>query len=410
MPQDSTEDHVALLLRQNKITHIIMGSGERPVTGTALVQRCLSAGIENPLPLPDGTVAVHMPGGVPDALVALELSAYEIDSQPDRPPAPAQQSDHARLAAIDAAIQELEARIGRDLAAVKEQSPAMPPPASTPERVSEGETPDAASAPLLLTPDETATEAGLDDANIEPPAVSEETFELSFLPDSPAPVDHGNGEAEEVWPETAAPDDMSDAPGSVPEATDIADDAPAAPDGPAESVGAADHAAELAPLADRLALIEDALAEQALRVTELTASITALADRPTPRPDLSEANRAFARFSTAFAHAISRLERVSDGLEALAPSDGSGSGSDATGMGEALSELAAAIVSASDKTSPGPDLGHLVSLQTVMIRQLAAILDAQHPKPSDTVAEFLTDLRHSVAEIVMREAQAVRAS
>ncbi|MEL6644558.1 MAG: hypothetical protein AAFQ79_11520 [Pseudomonadota bacterium] len=443
MPQDSAQDHIELLLSQNRITHIITGSGERPLSGAALIQRCLSAGLENPVPLPDGTVAVHMPQGLPDTLAALNLSARALHPDGEPAAAPPHVSDRERLAAIDAAIQELEARIGRDLAAVTgHRNPPVEPAAEPVDEApgNEGEPALEAGArdsepmgdPLLLTA-ENMGPAPHPEEPVEDAADNEDgIFELSFLPDGSEPAAGESGSAAdgsgvdslesepvlgECEPDEADPTD-SGAEMDASDATSVGvDHAGAALQGsevfaPTEAgLGAPGRDDAVTQLSERLVALETVMSDQREAFAAMSAAVHEVADRPLPRPDMSEANRAFARFTTAFAHALGRLERVSDGLQSMseaAETDGVAGGMD--GLGAGLSDLAAAIARASERPAQGPDVAHLVSLQTVMIRQLAAILDAQRPKANDAVEEFLADLRHNVAEIVAEETQSARAS
>ena len=126
---------------------------------------------------------------------------------------------------------------------------------------------------------------------------------------------------------------------------------------------------------------------------------------------MTEANRAVARFATAFAHGLSRLEQVSDRLDAAPqPEPAAEPHPVFAEISAGISNLASALAATPHTRTGGPDLEHLVSLQTVMIRQLSAILDAQRPRAEDAVGEFLADLRHSVAEIAAGHAQSAQAS
>ena len=69
---DETAAYVEFLRGRGRITHIVSNAVDAEVSTMALVQRCLASGVDVPVPLPDGTVGIHLPDGLPAALKSLK--------------------------------------------------------------------------------------------------------------------------------------------------------------------------------------------------------------------------------------------------------------------------------------------------------------------------------------------------
>lgn len=455
---DETEDHIRLLQSQNRITHVVSNAGAEAVSSSALVQRCLSAGLEDPVPLPDGSVAIYAPNGLPKALEALNVSVRSVSATPGSGPS-ARTSDADRLVAIDAAIRELEARINGDLSLARGNAPGTgsAPASETPDETGGAEVPLSAEAteePLVLDATEAdAAEAvpdpeggDLPDAPMEPTDVppaqdeieevtsaEEETFDAADLPFVPSagaaeegdeapvmaeeavemPTDDALLDAAEPEPPLEAPadpmdQDISEVPVGVPEPDPEPSDAAVTPGADPQAMEALK--AQMADRADHLAGELKVLAEGLLRqeqsLTDLRAQVDTLAARPAPRPDMTETNKAFARFTTALSHALSRLESVSDQLEGARPGQADTALVDGLAtIGKGLSDLAAG---GPDRAAP--DLGHVIELQEVMVRQMAAILEGRSLGQDRALSEFLADLRHTIAEVVANQERTTLAS
>lgn len=455
---DETQEHIRLLKSQGRITHIVSSTGDVPSSGTALVQRCLSAGLDNPVPLPDGTVAVYAPDGPPSTLEALQMTVMAI--------APAstggsgnRASDADRLVAIDSALRELEGRINGDLRFVR----AGPAPyaeaedeiteadSSTTEAVdlavadenvgdaTSGELSDTAASlevvtdPLILHPsgdlvEEDADASGPSDAivvteekdlgeqsgSIEPPIIEEraDSSESSDPFGSSDPGTTADANTDPLSSEEAATE-LPFLPSS--QATEPSDEAPTlsaecAAEEVAQPLTGHDADEAVNAMAAQIEELTKAIAGQEREITALGAQLAALADRPVPRPDMSEANGHMARFATAFARALERLEAASARLETLQDPQQD------TAIVEALEALGARVSVVAEDVAEGsgqaisPDLDRMIALQEVLVRQTATILDARPVGHDLAMSEFLTDLRHTIAELIAEQKRTALAS
>ncbi|MEO0692209.1 MAG: hypothetical protein AAFY90_04960, partial [Pseudomonadota bacterium] len=163
-------------------------------------------------------------------------------------------------------------------------------------------------------------------------------------------------------------------------------------------------------MAAKIEELTEAIAGQEREITDLGAQLAALADRPVPRPDMSEANGHMARFATAFARALERLEAASARLETLQDPQQD------TAIVEALEAMGAKVSDVVEDAAGGagqaisPDLGRMIALQEVLVRQTATILDARPVGHDFAMSEFLTDLRHTIAELIAEQKRTALAS
>ena len=170
----------------------------------------------------------------------------------------------------------------------------------------------------------------------------------------------------------------------------------------------ADHVVDA--MAAQIEELTEAIAGQEREITALGAQLAALAERPVPRPDMSEANGHMARFATAFARALERLEAASARLETLSDPQQD------TTIVEALEAIGATVSDVAEHVAGGsgrvisPDLERMIALQEVLVRQTATILDARPVGHDFAMSEFLTDLRHTIAELIAEQKRTALAS
>ncbi|MEO0691951.1 MAG: hypothetical protein AAFY90_03635, partial [Pseudomonadota bacterium] len=328
---DETQDHIRLLKSQGRITHIVSSIADAPTSSTALVQRCLSAGLDNPVPLPDGTVAVYAPDGPPSTLEALQMTVMAI-TPASTGGSGNRASDADRLVAIDSALRELEGRINGDLRFVR----AGPAPyaeaedeiteadGSTTEAVdlavadenvgdaTSGELSDAAAPlevatdPLVLHPsgdlvEDDADASGPSDAivaieekdlgkksgSIEPPIIEERA-------DSSGSCDpvgsSGPGATEDANTEPLSSDEAAAELPFIPssQAAKPSDEAPTlsaecAVEELAEPLIGRDADEAINAMVAKIEELTEAIAGQEREITALGTQLAALADRPVPR-------------------------------------------------------------------------------------------------------------------------------
>lgn len=153
-----------------------------------------------------------------------------------------------------------------------------------------------------------------------------------------------------------------------------------------------------AVIADKLDALSDAIAEQSRRLDNIAEKQEALASRPIPRLDTSEINRWFARFTTAFSQALARLERVIEE---------NGLGSEVTTAPSGLDEIKAnlstvvtLLTEARSEGSDGAQIAKVIELQEVTMRQVSALMEVGLMGSEPVLSEFLTDLRHTIAELI----------
>lgn len=464
---DETQEQIRLLKSQGRVTHIVAPAGDLELSSSALVRRCISAELDHPVALPDGTVAVFAPDGLPPTLEALQVTVLAV-AQVSGEAASRRSSDADRLVAIDSALRDLEARISGDLSFVRSRAewaakPAPPagedaPPAP---RDVDSALADAAPKSTDLAEDSPFSEAEdtTDPLVLHQISTPENTTLLTVepteedcdhAPDAPDAPDAPGEEGQDVLdpPNEMAPDgDTADPLGTNAMAPDEhieegqLDPVPDTPDPdlsaaltflpagePAQEMVAPERPDAIAPTtpdlgperddansaawvdAEKLDSLMSVVERQGQALEAVVARLETLADQPAPRPDMAQANRYFARFATAFAKAVARLEAASDRLEALPDRDsGSALGEGIAAVREELSHLVSALAhrSASDDAA---DIAQLIALQEVVVRQMAAVLDAQSSGQEPPLSEFLTDLRHTIAEIIAEQKRAAIAS
>ena len=450
--QDATSDYLEFLQRHGRISHVVSAPPEHAISTLALTQRCLASGIDFPVPLPDGRVAIKVEGEVPRALAALDLVIERLED----------------AAASERAISDLDWS-GEDAffgASPREE----PQERKLQENADIDAVPTAATGPTDVAADVNAWDASdLDEVDssfaektsgalphdAEPaPADSDNVQDTA----ADEPFDGGDDDSADVPPmfmrafgrsaeaEALRADDLAevteaedDLAGDLPAAADMTD-AQAVPDEEAPSSGDAaglddqmtddaPHktsaaAAEPAPeqldrilvQLDALQRLSDSGAEATARLTEtveaLSRSVGALASRPVPRPDTSDFNRGMARMTAALAQTMRRLDMV---IERAAPDE---DGIDGAGIAEALAGGFASLAEAIRAANAGgavradhgqPDLSVIASMQETMGHQLAKLIEAQaSPKPPE-LEEFLLDLRHATAELLAEQARLAKA-
>ena len=86
--ENATAEYLDFLLARGAATHVVSAPAGATLSTLALTQRCLASGVDFPVPLPDGTVAIKLDGAVPLALSALDLSIVDLRETAAEAPAP----------------------------------------------------------------------------------------------------------------------------------------------------------------------------------------------------------------------------------------------------------------------------------------------------------------------------------
>lgn len=87
----ATADYIRFLSSHDGITHIVSSTSDANSSTLALTQKCLASGVDFPVPLPDGTVGINVPDGVPEKLLSFAVVVDAITENEGRDAAPAEE-------------------------------------------------------------------------------------------------------------------------------------------------------------------------------------------------------------------------------------------------------------------------------------------------------------------------------
>lgn len=420
--QDATLEYIDFLRQRGSISHIVRASPEASLSTLALTQRCLASGIAFPVPLPDGSVGVNVPGEIPPALSALGVvieavggdpvevgegaeesveetvsdAAAEAPAPPDPGPAasdvpgeecgrePVEDPDDAAPAGPDAPGEDAPFMAEEDVTAPDMID--MPPDAAT-----LAEDPEITELTGMAADDAPADDLVFDDAPRDFPAPDD-------MAEDPVPGE----EAPPVGDAVSQGEDTAAAP-----PVDMGAGTPLAPD--ATPDWAQSHLDILSDLSVRIDTLTSEQAGLAERLSALSEKIEEVATRPVPRPDATEFNLGMARVTVAVAQALRRLDQALDtlGAEPGRPDLGAALATGLSGIADA--------VRAVQGTGPAPDpaqqndLTLIASMQETLSHQLATLIEAQQSAKLPAMEEFLLDLRHATADLLAEQERRARA-
>ncbi|MEO0916102.1 MAG: hypothetical protein AAFY31_03845 [Pseudomonadota bacterium] len=451
MPEpDATAKYLEFLLDQGAVSHIVSPQSGATLSTLALTQRCLASGVEFPVPLPDGSVAINLAGEVPKALAALDLTIEAYPSSQDAaggdtPPEP----EDAGMAPEDASppvdfsaesdaqdeaqLPETQTMAEEPVGEILEEAPES----DASEFASDVSTAEGFDASDMPSDDGMDSEETVhDQATDVTPAAGEEAEEsappmfiaasrdqgaenstasgsfgsVSETPDTSAPVmapDEPDA-ATELAPEPS--DDSEAFDDALPEADDTAEGSDVDDQARAESVERiARIEAMLTQLEGRFAAMETGQAGLAERVEAFSGELGEAVSRPLPRPDVNDFNRGMARIMTALSQSIRRIEEA---LENPAPQQtGDASSGVAASLSTGLTALADAVRAAHEEQgATSADLAIIASMQKTLSHQLAKLLESNHAQQAPVMEEFLMDIRHATAELLAEQARVAKAS
>ncbi|MXQ07932.1 hypothetical protein GQ651_08745 [Alphaproteobacteria bacterium GH1-50] len=435
--QDATSEYIEFLRGHDRITHVVSAPPAHAISTLALTQRCLASGIDFPVPLPDGRVAIKVDGDVPRALAALDLVIERLDAGEGHV-SDVEDVDDDGVAQDDEPVSELdfEASSDTDLTPDHEGIETSENHDDATEHMVEDGVIDGA----VPVPDEDApagseeSDAAAEVSDDSPPmflrgggAVPEDADapvegvdEFAFVVDKDEDTGSQIDEAQSAEnPMDAEASDHAEAVSEdMPNASEVSDGIGAA-DEPDDTNGAARENARLDGLAERLEAVERLIeggrvAQEtvAQQLEALTQMVDTLCSRPLPRPDTSEFNRGMARVTAALAQTMRRLDTVVD------KAADQGAGMDAAQVSEALARgftsLAEAIrgamgAASSPSSETRSELSVIASMQETMSHQLAKLIEAQPAHKAPELEEFLLDVRHATAELLAEQARLAKA-
>ena len=425
--QDLAEDYIRFLINKGSISHIVKAPPSSSISTLALTQRCLASGIEFPVPMPDGSVAINISGDVPKALAALDLVIEPVH------PNDLDEGDFDRT---PGEFEDVVAERGTDTEDSKDDENVDD--GDIIQDVNQGENPSAermlgdthepSDLPGMGAFEEIPGEAT--DEGEDGPAVfvrsgeqdsvdegedvsSEITDSVEDIPDDAEAdtlgVDAAESEQcfEEAVIESAQP--IEDAPSDMPafQSDDVSDD-DVSSQAEAINEGVERILSKLSAFEARFAALEDGQSGVVGLIDSFGETLDEVASRKIPRPDTSEFNRGVARISTALTQT---LRRTDDALNQLATGPKEGGSEVAASLSRGLSALADAVRATQDpRTSASPELAMISSMQETLSHQLAKLLEADHSNGVPAVEEFLLDVRHATAELLAEQARAAKAS
>ena len=398
--EDGTQDYIQFLRQRGIITHIVSGNSGEMIPTEALIQDCVAHDVACPVPLPDGTVGINVPDGVPAALAALGLSieAIETTEKVSSDPGEGRESIDQTLDQIEAALTGTDAALDAthkaNLAATLAFDDAEESAwDSDADEIGSGDTSNAWDAPAAFV------------APVSEPEI-EEAHKVESAPQSET--------AFQDQPEEAAPDplvsmmdevlsdDVPDAssepeiqprhllePEDAEKETEIEIEAFEAPDEmKPEEEGENPDSVQSAVHSDRAAFVPEESIAAAPSGTDQTEAI----------------NDKLARVLNTQEEILDRLDLISDMQTSAGISDFDvGTDRLMTAFNTALKRFNEASANETMGNVPfsstGSDVRILAALQEIMALQMANLLQDQ---PSDTdpaLLEMIMDLRHAVAEL-----------
>ena len=432
--QDATAEYLDFLRARNAVTHIVAAPAGVTLSTLALTQRCLASGVEFPVPLPDGRVAINLAGEVPLALAALDLSIVSAgsDGAEDRLEEEADMTFASEdAAALDAALpdtaahdddfvepaaDEFDEEDGTFADLSEEDAPTEMPVAADEADLIEDDAPameeDADADDAFVDADNLADGSAPQDSVPVEETVADSPLYLVAEQDDLSTSDADIAETpswEDVPTEDAAEDETSMT--YAANAADTVDDTESGEDMPVPS-DARDRIARieamLTRLEDRFASIENGQAGLTAKVETFSGALEDAMSRPVPRPDVSAFNRGMSRMMTALSQTIRRIEDV---LEHMLQDGGGGANDVATSLATGLSALADAVrATQTGQSTTAADLEVITGMQKTLSLQLAKLLEASQAQRAPMMEELLMDIRHATAELVAEQARVARAS
>lgn len=365
LPEDGTHEYIQFLRRRGSITHIVSGQPGGKISTLALTQRCLANGISCPVPLPDGTVGINAPEGVPAALAGPEVSVEPLAStvepelqEPTKPSLPL-----ARLQAIDAKLGKLETALSEDKQVPKSDTNTSPQEVDVPPP----------SSSLIE-----------ENAHLEEPVVEDTVEETDLVDPAASPVADAEIDHDLVHSE----DGIQEAP--------MPEDASLESNGRAETPIFTEQKTEerlseqFTKMCEDISKLNNSISEvqsaMESRLDTIESAISQGAQKPLPRPDTSQFNSSIAKMMTAFAAGLRRLETVADNIERQPPE-----------------------MTEEQGRSDDP-LRTLAALQKTMALQVASLLEGHQASKTPEIKELLADVRLAIAELSESNSQFEKAS
>ena len=392
----ATSDFIEFLLARGCITHVLSAPEGSTLSTLALTQRCLASGIEFPVPLPDGSVAIQVDGDVPVSLSVLDLAIRDV----------------SETRAVDAPVGSdgTEAGVSTEVYADLGDAPEPVSSDMTAEPLFDDAPlaePILNEAPMVKPDIEVSEDTPAEDDADEVPMFMRSSPEPGMESDTDSEcVELSNPPEEGEWAEVdeALP---ADAPEEVPveisaiEGTDMPSDV--SPDMVATDTGESlvRVLASLGDIEDRVSAICAAQSDMSAQIASIAGALEAVSDRPAPRPDTSEFNRGMARLIAVFSQVIRRLDSLGDQVATNAKANQPDA---AALLRDAFSSLADGLGAPSTATAGSQsDLAMIASMQETLSHQLAKLIELNQASNPPQMEEFLLDLRHATAELLAEQ-------